>query len=171
MDCKKLCDVRSDIATAEALYQAARYDEAYRGYAKAMIVFASIRQEDIADAQGLVEEVQLPCLLRLAACKVKLRTDLDKALAHCNACLTLCPASAKAYLRRAQVNMQLNKYDSAAKDLISAAKLENGSKAIQQTWMQLKLLQNKQKVLKPIEHSVWLDFVKGLALLIRSYFS
>jgi tetratricopeptide (TPR) repeat protein len=171
MDTRTHCDFRRDIAYADAHFKASKFADAYRAYAKALIVFAKEWEGTEQSVRSIVEEVQLPCLLRLVTCKLKLNADLDIALAHCNAALTLCPNSAKAFYKRAQIRMSLRQYEHAAQDLISAAKLNSGSRSIQQAWVQLKSLQNKKPIHKPVELSLWLELVKGLVLLCRSFFS
>jgi tetratricopeptide (TPR) repeat protein len=171
MDTKSPCDFRRDIAYADAHFKASKFADAYRAYAKALIVFANEWEGNEQTVKSNVEEVQLPCLLRLVTCKLKLNADLDIALAHCNAALTLSPNSAKAFYKRAQIRISLKQYELASQDLISAAKLNSGSRSIQQAWVQLKSLQYKKLTSKPVELSLWLELVKGLALLCRSFFS
>jgi tetratricopeptide (TPR) repeat protein len=101
--------------------------------------------ESEEQVMAYVNDVQLPCLLNLAACYLKLNYSYENVVIHCTDALKIKPDSAKALYRRAVAYAHLCEYELAGRDLIAAAKEEPNNEAIQQAWDDLKRRKQQYK--------------------------
>ncbi|RWS14569.1 Peptidyl-prolyl cis-trans isomerase D-like protein, partial [Dinothrombium tinctorium] len=76
-----------------------------------------------------VVELELPCLLNSAACKLKLK-EYDSAVEDCDEALDLCPENAKALYRKGQALHGQKDYESSLKVLNAALKYAPNDKSI-----------------------------------------
>ena len=74
-------------------------------------------------------DVQLGCLLNIAACQLRLEQPL-KAIAACDLATALDEKSVKAWFRRGQACLALGQVDAARKDLTRACQLAPSSREI-----------------------------------------
>lgn len=171
------------------LYRSGDYAEASKCYASALRAFKCLIDrmlfENEEQLKNYVEDIQLPCLLNISACYLKLNISYEDIIEHCTNALHISPNNAKALYRRAIAYTHLCEFELARKDLICAAKEEPNNTSIQQAWEELKELRQqyrlKQKRLaqlafraEPVAEyrpiSTWLEVVKGIALVCRSRF-
>lgn len=78
----------------------------------------------------LVKEVQIPCLLNLSACYLKMKLSYENAIIHCTDVLNIDPENAKALYRRGLAHTELANFDEAAKDLKEARTIEPNNTSI-----------------------------------------
>lgn len=91
-------------------------------YRKALLQFDYTFAEGDEETKQL-EDVKLPCLLNLAACKCQ-QEEWDEVLTHCRLALELNPRSVKAYYRTGQAHIARDKFDLAKDALMSAYEIE-----------------------------------------------
>lgn len=172
-------------------FQAANYEEASKSYAKALLAFNFLLKSQMFQSEDqlkhYIEDVQLPCLLNIAVCYLKLGFGYENIVTHCTDALKISPNNVKALYRRAVAYTHLSDFELAGKDLVAAAKEEPSNAAIQQAWEELrKRRQHYKDKLKriakvtfksepgtpapPTPKKTWLEFIKGLVMVCRSRF-
>lgn len=122
-------------STEEKIRAADRFrqegNEAYRNnnyglaavhYRKALLQF-DYTFADTPDEEKSLEEVKLPCLLNLAACKCQ-QEEWDEVLTQCRLALELNPRSVKAYYRTGLAHLSRDNFDLAKDALMSAHEVE-----------------------------------------------
>ena len=72
----------------------------------------------------LVKDIQIPCLLNLSACHLKLESNYEDVISHCNNVLKIDAENVKAYYRRALAYSKLKNFDLAKQDLAIARQLD-----------------------------------------------
>ncbi|OMJ92794.1 hypothetical protein SteCoe_4433 [Stentor coeruleus] len=142
-------------------------ENAIKEYSKALLCLNHIFKENLVSSEKetmkLVKEIQIPCLLNLAACHLKAGEKYEKAIIHCNDVLNIEPDNTKALYRRACANIELGIYDKASKDLDSARHIDPDNKELRETQAKLRLLKTKGKK-NNFSMSSWTIFGKSLLL-------
>lgn len=106
-------------------------------YRKALLQF------DYTFAEGpqeekMMEDVKLPCLLNLAACKCQ-QEEWDEVLTQCRLALELNPRSVKAYYRTGQAHIARDNFDLAKDALLSAYEVEPNNPEVRAMLKKLKV--------------------------------
>lgn len=111
-------------------------EEASKAYSKALLaVNQAFREaEEEADLRPLVQEVQIPSLLNLALCYLKLGRDINNAVLHCSSVLQIEPGNIKALYRRAQAHLHLQDFSQCRHDLVSAMNLDPSNASLKELW-------------------------------------
>ena len=82
----------------------------------------------------MVKEIQIPCLLNLALCYLKLKICYENVVIHCSDALKIEPNSIKGLYRRSMAHLQLGQLDEAKSDLQRAIKLEPSNLSLREGW-------------------------------------
>mmetsp|Transcript_25543 Transcript_25543/g.44561 ORF Transcript_25543/g.44561 Transcript_25543/m.44561 type:complete len:190 (+) Transcript_25543:6323-6892(+) len=164
------------------------FEEASKCYSKALLAFNYLFKQMMFESEeqlkNYITDIQLPCLLNLAACYLKLNYGYENVVTHCTDALKISPNNIKALYRRGIAYTHLSEYELAGKDLIAASKEEPNNPTIKQAWEELrKRKQHYKDKLKriaqvtfptaraaPPPKKTWLEMVKGLAMICRSRF-
>lgn len=128
-------------STEEKIRAADRFrqegNEAYRNnnyglaavhYRKALLQF-DYTFANTPEEEKSLEEVKLPCLLNLAACKCQ-QEEWDEVLTQCRLALELNPRSVKAYYRTGLAHLSRDQFDLARDALMSAHEIEPKNKEV-----------------------------------------
>jgi tetratricopeptide (TPR) repeat protein len=123
-------------ASGNEFFREGQLDEASKAYSKALLaVNQAFREaEDETQLKSLVQEVQIPGLLNLALCYLKLNRDVKNAVVHCTSVLQIEPGNIKALYRRAQAHLSLQDFDLARQDLVTALNLDPANSALKELW-------------------------------------
>ena len=131
----------SEKSSGNSQFHSGQLAEACKSYSKALLavnqVFRNPEPLEEEPMNQLVQEVQIPSLLNLALCYLKLGTDLQNAVTHCSSVLQIDPGNVKGYYRRAQAYLALQEFPSARSDLISALNLDPGNASLKECWQEL----------------------------------
>lgn len=175
-----------------ALVASGNYQDASKSYSKALLAINYLFKESKVPseeyAEKMVKEIQIPCLLNLSLCYLKLQICYENVVIHCSDALKIEPNHVKALYRRSLAYLQLGKLDEAKEDLQKAIKLEPSNTSLREGWEEYQrkkreykekerrvaqtmfLSKSDPKELKEIpqdsvvqtERSTWLDLVRGL---------
>ena len=151
-------------------WEVKQYEEAKNEYSKALLAVAHIFKENLceseADNKKLVKEIQIPCLLNLAACLLQLKKDYNIVIIHCDNVLKIDPQNVKAYYRKALAYIELEELGLATKELINAREIDPDNQLLKDTQIQLR---NKKRNLlnKPAQKSFSLSTLIGKIILLR----
>lgn len=105
-------------------------------YRKALLQFDyTFAEGDVEEKQ--LEDVKLPCLLNLAACKCQ-QEEWDEVLTQCRLALELNPRSVKAYYRTGQAHIARDKFDLAKDALMTAYEIEPNNPEVRSMLRKLK---------------------------------
>lgn len=123
-------------ASGNEFFREGQLEEASKAYSKALLaVNQAFREvEDETQLKSLVQEVQIPGLLNLALCYLKLNRDVKNAVVHCTSVLQIEPGNIKALYRRAQAHLSLQDFDLARQDLVTALNLDPANSALKELW-------------------------------------
>jgi len=105
-------------------------------YRKALLQFDYTFAEGEEENKRL-EEVKLPCLLNLAACKCQ-QEEWDEVLTQCRLALELNPRSVKAYYRTGQAHIARDHFELAKDALMSAYEIEPNNSEVRAMLRKLK---------------------------------
>ena len=154
-----------------------QYEKAKSEYSKALLavnyIFKEESLESSSDTIHLVKDIQIPCLLNLAACHLSLKQNYEAVISHCSDVLKIEPGNIKALYRRATAYIELDKLELAKNDLINARELdpENESLREAQNNLRKKLKTSKKKMeIKQINFSIWTLIGKILFINCRRRF-
>ena len=123
-------------ASGNEFFREGQLEEASKSYSKALLaVNQAFREaEDETQLKSLVQEVQIPGLLNLALCYLKLNRDVKNAVVHCTSVLQIEPGNIKALYRRAQAHLSLQDFDLARQDLVTGLNLDPANSALKELW-------------------------------------
>jgi len=126
-------------ASGNEFFRQGQLEEASKAYSKALLaVNQAFREaEDEVQLKALVQEVQIPALLNLALCYLRLGTDVKNAVVHCTSVLQIEPGNIKALYRRAQAYLALQDFDLARQDLVTALNLDPTNASLKELWTDL----------------------------------
>jgi len=126
-------------ASGNEFFRQGQLEEASKAYSKALLaVNQAFREaEDEVQLKALVQEVQIPALLNLALCYLRLGTDVKNAVVHCTSVLQIEPGNIKALYRRAQAYLALQDFDLARQDLVTALNLDPTNASLKDLWTDL----------------------------------
>mmetsp|Transcript_22959 Transcript_22959/g.46498 ORF Transcript_22959/g.46498 Transcript_22959/m.46498 type:complete len:424 (+) Transcript_22959:75-1346(+) len=105
-------------------------------YRKALLQFDYTFAENDEEEKA-VENVKVPCLLNLAACKCQ-QEEWDEVLTQCRLALEINPRSVKAFYRTAQAHLARDQFDLAKDALMSAYEIEPQNAEVRAAYVQLK---------------------------------
>jgi len=117
-------------------YRKHNYGLAAVHYRKALLQF-DYTFADTDDEEKAVENVKVPCLLNLAACKCQ-QEEWDEVLTHCRLALEVNPRLVKAFYRTAQAHLARDQFDLAKDALMSAYEIEPQNAEVRAAFGQLK---------------------------------
>ena len=104
------------------------YLNASKSYSKSLMAFNHLLKEGMFpsehEARAMVEEVQIPSLLNLAACYLKLNYGYSNVVIYCSDVLKVQENNIKALYRRAIAYTFLDKFEEAQADITRAMELE-----------------------------------------------
>lgn len=149
--------------SGNAFWKQKNYENAKTQYSKALLAITHIFKEDNTQTSTLklVREIQIPCLLNLAACHLNLKQNYDTVVLHCTDVLKIEPGNVKALYRRAVAFIELGKFDMADCDIRKARELDPENEMLSQMQMNLrkikKSFKGKSEVLR---FSLWTLFGK-----------
>lgn len=126
-------------ASGNEFFRQGQLEEASKAYSKALLaVNQAFREaEDEVQLKALVQEVQIPALLNLALCYLRLGTDVKNAVVHCTSVLQIESGNIKALYRRAQAYLALQDFDLARQDLVTALNLDPTNASLKDLWTDL----------------------------------
>ena len=108
------------------------YLNASKCYSKALLAFNHLIREQKfpseEDAKRMIEEIQLPSLLNLAACYLKFGYGYENVVTHCTDALKIQENNLKALYRRATAYIHLDKFEDAKADIEAGLKIDPESK-------------------------------------------
>jgi len=102
-----------------------------------------------AAAADRVGALRLPCLLNLAACRLREARPFE-AISACDAAVGIDAGSAKAWYRRGQACAALGQLEAARKNLLQACKLAPSSREIRDEYEKVKEAAAKQASARPM---------------------
>lgn len=131
---------------AVELYQADRLEFSKRRFYRALQNLNDMESVKTVDENFIarVRTLTCQCHLNLAAVYTKMN-QLELVLKHSTSALELDPKNVKGLFRRGQALMQLNKYDEAMHDMVSALGQDRNNKAIATQIRTISGLINKEK--------------------------
>uniref|UniRef100_A0A6B2LCP4 peptidylprolyl isomerase n=1 Tax=Arcella intermedia TaxID=1963864 RepID=A0A6B2LCP4_9EUKA len=112
-----------------------KYEEAVKSYDKAMDLWKFVFPNDTDKPK--VQEAQLPVLLNMAACQLKLK-DWKGAWLSCEKSLDIEPNNVKALFRRGQSYVGQNEFTKAKHDFVAAIKLDPKNRDLRTAYADLK---------------------------------
>lgn len=119
------------------------YMNASKSYSKALLAINYLIKEQrfttTEQAEAMIKDVQLPCLLNLAACYIKMGYCYSNVISHCTDALKIQKNNVKALYRRAIGYTYTDKFKEAKDDIDLALKIEPENKSI------LRALENLNK--------------------------
>jgi len=118
------------------LFKQEKYSEAIRLYEKSMDVWKFIFPREEEDKKKM-QDAQLPVLLNMAACQIKLK-DYKSAWLSCEKALDIDVKNVKAIFRRGQSYAGQGDFEKARQDMIAAIKLDPKNKDIRAAYEDLK---------------------------------
>lgn len=126
-------------ASGNEFFRQGQLEEASKAYSKALLaVNQAFREaEDEVQLKALVQEVQIPGLLNLALCYLRLGKDVKNAVVHCTSVLQIESGNIKALYRRAQAHLSLQDFDLARQDLVTALNLDPSNASLKELWTDL----------------------------------
>lgn len=132
-----------------ALVATGNYQEASKCYSKALLAINYLFKEGKVPseelAEKIVKEIQIPCLLNLALCYLKLKFCYENVVIHCSDALKIEPNSIKGLYRRSMAYLQLGQLDEAKSDLQQAIKLEPNNLSLREGWEEYKRKKQEYK--------------------------
>jgi tetratricopeptide (TPR) repeat protein len=132
-----------------ALVATGNYQEASKCYSKALLAINYLFKEgklpSQESAEKMVKEIQIPCLLNLALCYLKLKICHENVVIHCSDALKIEPNSIKGLYRRSMAYLQLGQLDEAKNDLQKAIKLEPNNLSLREGWEEYKRRKQEYK--------------------------
>jgi len=117
-------------------YRKQNYGLAAVHYRKALLQF-DYTFADTEEEETAVENVKVPCLLNLAACKCQ-QEEWDEVLTQCRLALEINPRSVKAFYRTAQAHLARDQFELAKDALTSAIEIEPHNAEVRALYGQLK---------------------------------
>jgi tetratricopeptide (TPR) repeat protein len=119
-------------------FKAGDFDAASKGYEAALALLQPAPAGfDAAAGKAQVDELRLPCLLNLAACRLRQSRPFE-AITACDTAVEIDAASAKAWFRRGQACSALGQHEAARKNLMQACKLAPTSREIRDEYEKCK---------------------------------
>ena len=128
-------EARLEAAAAEraagvVAFKAGDHAQAVVRFEAGVALFTPMPADFLAEGADFnASDVQLGCLLNIAACQLRLEQPL-KAIAACDLATALDEKSVKAWFRRGQACLALGQVDAARKDLTRACQLAPSSREI-----------------------------------------
>mmetsp|Transcript_71123 Transcript_71123/g.197565 ORF Transcript_71123/g.197565 Transcript_71123/m.197565 type:complete len:429 (-) Transcript_71123:67-1353(-) len=117
-------------------YRKHNYGLAAVHYRKALLQF-DYTFADGEEEEKRVDDLKLPCLLNLAACKCQ-QEEWDDVLTQCRLALEINPRSVKAFYRTGLAHLARDKFELAKDALLSAHEIEPNNPEVRATLRQLK---------------------------------
>lgn len=119
-------------------FKAGDYNAAIKEYEAALALLQPAPADfDAAAGEARVDEMRLPCLLNLAACRLRQSRPFE-AISACDAAVEIDATSAKAWFRRGQACSALGQHEAARKNLLQACKLAPSSREIRDEYERCK---------------------------------
>ena len=126
------------------------YENASKSYSKALLAFNYIIKEQKFTSEeqaiSMINEIQLPCLLNLSACYLKLGFGYSNVVVHCTDALKIDQNNVKALYRRAIALTLLDQFKEARADIDKAIELDPNNKSLNKILADLNKRQNDYKV-------------------------
>jgi len=113
-----------------------KYSEAIRLYEKAIDLWKFVFPREDKDKKQM-QDAQLPVLLNMAACQIKLK-DYKGAWLSCEKSLDIDVNNVKAIFRRGQSYAGQGDYEKARQDMVAAIKLDPKNKDLRRAYEDLK---------------------------------
>eukprot|EP00967_Tisochrysis_lutea_P148307 scaffold283084_cov39-Tisochrysis_lutea.AAC.1 len=125
-------------ANGTECFKANDFDGAADAYSGALSLLQPAPHDfGVDQGSARVDELRLPCLLNLAACRLRQSRPYD-AISACDAAIEIDQTSAKGWFRRGQACSALGQYDAAKKNLLQACKLAPSSREIRDEYEKCK---------------------------------
>ncbi|CAG9315939.1 unnamed protein product [Blepharisma stoltei] len=123
------------------LFKAGEFENSSKAYSKALLAINYLFKDELIpeeDVMRYVKEIQIPCLLNLSACYLKMKVNYENVIIHCSDVLNVDPGNPKALYRRGVAHTELSNFEEASRDLKEARRIEPKNNSIYEAQVELK---------------------------------